>query len=147
MNRSARKEYIGTCMKKCCIAAVLLVIAVGKAAAADLPPFAERVAKAKDIEQQEQVRLYLKEKMYPVAGPVMAEAIRMCTDHPCASTEPFAVVADVTQDGSLEHIDFEPVTDSSSCIANSLARHLRVPPPPTGDQGTLPIVIEIKITP
>lgn len=134
-------------MKKYLTTMALLAVTVGMAMAGDLPSFAERVAKAKEMEQREQARRYLKDEMHPVAGPVMSEAIRMCTDHPCASTEPFALVADVTEEGSLAHIDFEPKTDSSACIANSLARSLRVPPPPTSENGALPIVIEIKIRP
>lgn len=133
-------------MKNYYTAIVLLVTLVGTATANDLPAFAERVSRAKEIEKQEATQQYLKERMSQVAGPVITEAIRICTNHPCASTDPFVVVADITQEGTLSHVDFEPKTDSSECFANALAR-VRLPVPPTGAGSSLPIVIEIKITP
>lgn len=147
MGRSARagRRYCEP-MKKYYAAIVLLVIVVGTASANDLPTFAERVSRAKEIEQQEAPQKYLKESMSPVAGPAITEAIRVCTNHPCANTDPFVVVADITPEGTLSQIDFEPKTDSSECFANALAR-VRLPVPPTAANGTLPIVIDIKITP
>jgi len=116
------------------------------ASANDLPTFAERVSRAKEIEQEESTQKYFKERMSPVAGPVIAEAIRMCTNHPCANTDPFVMVADITQEGTLTQVDFEPKTDSSECFANAVVR-FRFPEPPTGANGTLPVVIEMKIAP
>lgn len=119
--------------------------AAGQAAAEDFPALADRVSLAKQAELQEETRNYLRESMAPVADPFVAEAIRMCTNHPCASTDPFVVVADVTGEGVLSRVDYEPRTDSSECFANALAR-LRVPAPPTGAQGRLPIVLEMTIS-
>lgn len=131
-------------VKKASMAIVVLAAGVSMAWAGESPTFAERVSEARRIEQQESTRDYVREQVRQGTGAFTSEAIRMCTNHPCASTEPFVVVARVTEEGALSEIEYEPKTDASECFVNALAR-LRLPAPPPTANGSLPIVLEIQV--
>jgi len=125
---------------------LMLMLATAIVHANELPKFAERVATAKDIELQEPTQQYLQNAFYPVAGPVMSKAMRDCTNSQDANTKGFVIVADITQEGSLTRIDFEPKTNTAECFTRALVE-VHVPMPPTCSSGALPIVIEMEITP
>ncbi len=117
-----------------------------QANAADAPAFAERVALAKKLEEQNATAEYFQNGMYPAIGPSLASAMRDCTSRAGASTEKFTVVADVSQDGQFTHIAYEPNTNTAACFAAAMEL-LRAPPPPTCDSSALPIVIEMSVKP
>lgn len=124
--------------------ALVLLIAVAFGVSAEIvPTFAERVSTAKTVADLREIKDYIETLLTRTTRPFVLEAVRICTNHPCASTDAFTVVADVRQDGTLSNIDHEPKTDASECFANALGR-LRVPLPPLGVDGVFPIVFEIE---
>lgn len=117
------------------------------AAAADGQTFSERVALAKQVEEQSATTEYFRNGMYPAIGAALASAMRECMSRAGASTEKFSVVADISLDGKFTHIAHEPNTNTATCLAAAMAS-FRAPPPPMCDCGAaFPIVIDMSVTP
>ena len=109
--------------------------------------FAERVAIAKEIEAQEAFSTYFFKSLFPAIGPTIGGMMKHCLSLPDASKERFTLVANVTQEGVLTDIDFEPKSNNTgACFAKAFAT-LTAPPPPLCDCGVLPMVIDMKVEP
>ncbi|RIX48281.1 MAG: hypothetical protein D3M94_05165 [Rhodocyclales bacterium GT-UBC] len=104
--------------------------------------FADRVARAKQLEELQETQTYFSERMFPAIGTALAEAIRDCSADKEAAMNQVAVVADISPDGALSNIDHEPKTLAAVCLADAVAG-FQVPPPPVQAGNRMPIVIEI----
>ncbi|CAJ0775123.1 hypothetical protein LMG18095_00007 [Ralstonia thomasii] len=124
----------------------LLVFLSGNVLAAGAETFAERHQLARLAEGQEPTRSYLKDKMFPAVGPAVATAMRGCLTPPGVSTEPFTVLADLSQDGNFTRIVYEPKTDTAACFAAAMPS-FHAPPPPTQYGRPLPISIDMNVVP
>jgi hypothetical protein len=112
----------------------------------ELMSFAERVAAAKQLEEQKETQDYFNERMFPVIGKALADAIRDCTGEKKDNMDQFAVVANILSDGSFSNIDQQPKTLTAICFADAVAA-IQVPPPPVGANGYMPIVLEMSARP
>jgi hypothetical protein len=126
---------------------IALCLLTAQTAAADDRTFSERVELAKKIEKQSATTAYFQNAMYPAIGPALASAMRECMSRAGASTVKFSLVADISQDGKFTHIAYKPNTNTAACIAAAM-ESFRAPPPPMCECGSsLPIVIDMSVTP
>ena len=102
---------------------------------ADSDAFPDRVALAKRVESQPEAAQYFKTQMYPAIGPALASAMRECLPPGKPSPGKFAVVADVSQEGKLVNIDYEPKLKAAACLANAMAAFHTPPPVTCGCEG------------
>jgi hypothetical protein len=58
----------------------------------------------------------------------------------------FTIVANVKEPGQFKEIDFEPKSNTASCFADGLAS-LHLPPIKPCNCGSLPVVMDMSITP
>lgn len=111
------------------------------------PTFAERVKRATEIETQKAASEYLDGSFFPALGSNMSGIMKMCLNREGASTEKFTMVANVSPDGGLIDIDFEPKANNTAvCFAREIGA-LKAPPPPLCDGGVLPIAINMEVKP
>ena len=109
--------------------------------------FAERVAIAKEIESQKEASEYFFKNFFPTIGPSMGGIMKMCLARDNANIDKFTVVANVSLNGELIDIDFEPKSNNTgACFANELAT-VQAPPPPLCDCGVLPVTITMAVKP
>ena len=129
---------VGTC---------LLLVCCLSAAAAQPRTFEERRHIAQALEgNSKTVQGYLSSEMYPAIGSAMADAMRNCFERSGASSEPFSLVADVSQDGRFMQIAYEPKSNTAACFAKAISL-FRVPSPPALGQESFPIVMDMTIKP
>lgn len=130
-------------MHRLCLLGLLCSLANTGAAAT----FAERVAIAKEIESQKEASSYFFGSFFPALGSAMGGIMKMCLAREAASKERFTVVANVSLDGDLVDIDFEPkANNTAACFAKEVGS-LKAPPPPLCDCGVLPVAIDMAIKP
>ncbi len=126
-------------MNRILIAALLVSL---PAFAAD---FASRVAEAKRASATKEGAQY----EAALESNIVA-AIQSCI--PLGSTDPanlgsFTLVGDVTANGALKSVAFEPETRVSTCFASRFSKALLPNPPKTNQAAGYPIVIEFKVVP
>lgn len=123
------------------------VLLCGFSAVGSAATFAERVAIAKEIESQKAASDYFFESFFPSVGPTVGGIMKMCLAREGASAERFTLVANVSLDGDLIEIDFEPkANNTAACFAKEFSS-LKAPPPSLCDCGVLPVVIEMAVKP
>lgn len=110
------------------------------------PSFSERIAFAKAAEKQNEISNYLYKEMFPSIGPNMSELMKGCLAKKNASVDKFTIVANVKEPGQFKEIDFEPKSNTASCFADGLAS-LHLPPIKPCSCGSLPVVMDMSITP
>ena len=130
-------------MYRLCLLVLLCSFATTGAAAT----FPERVAIAKEVESQKAASDYFFGSFFPSLAPTMGGIMKMCLAREGASEEKFTLVANVSLDGDLIDIDFEPkANNTAACFAKEVGS-LKAPPPPLCDCGVLPIVIDMAVKP
>ncbi len=124
-----------------------LVLLCGFSSVDATETFAERVALAKKIESQKEGAAYLFGSFFPALGPAMGGIMKKCLVTDGASQEKFALVANVSLNGDLIDVDFEPKANSTAtCFVKDFGT-LKAPPPPICECGALPVTIDIKVKP
>jgi hypothetical protein len=125
--------------------AIALTLAVLTAHAGENTGFAGRVALANKFLAQEKTAAYVRDEMIPAIRPALYTAMRACRNYPGASSENFAVVADVTREGEFVDIDYEPKTNTGACMTRAMVSFRA--PPPACDCAVLPIHLYITPSP
>ncbi len=120
---------------------VITGLMAGAACAATAPAFNERVEHARQLEGQPVPNTYLHQKFVPVANTLLkSRQMQGCTKAPDASKERFTMVFDVTREGKVADIDYQPRTNTAQCLAAVWAA-AKLPPPPAGIEGGMSIYI------
>jgi hypothetical protein len=125
----------------------LVSLSIGLPALAGISTdFEARADHAKLIEQKPETQTYLYKHMFPAVGSLMAAAMKNCLAVPGATADKFTLVADISQAGSLSNIAYQPQSATAACFARAV-RSFRVPAPRTCKCESLPIVIDMNVTP
>jgi len=107
--------------------------------------FAERVAFAKEVEQQKEAENYFFNRLFPTIGPDIGGIMKWCSSIEGADHDKFTFVADINLNGEFTNIDFEPKTNNTgACFAKEITKVI-APPPPMCDSNALPFVLEMSI--
>jgi hypothetical protein len=122
---------------------VLLAI---PAYASSSPTFTERLERAKAVEGQPAPHEYIEKKIFAaMQTPAMKEKVAKCLKAPGTSKENFTLVADITKEGKVSGIDYQPRTNTAECLAAALST-MELPPPPASGNASLPIFIDWILT-
>jgi hypothetical protein len=113
---------------------------------AKLPNFSERVTFAKRAEEQSEIGDYLYKVVFPSIGSDMSSIMKDCLTMPNASVGKFTVVAEITEPGQFDKIDYRPRTNTAGCFADGLAS-LQLPKSKLCTCGSIPVVLDMAITP
>ena len=125
----------------------LLVLLCSFATVGAAATFAERLKLAEKIEVQKEASEYFRRHFFPALGPSMGGIMKMCLDREGASKEKFTLIANVSSNGDLIDIDFEPKgNNTAACFAQEVGS-LKAPPPPLCECGALPVVINMEVKP
>ncbi len=125
----------------------LLVALLSFANLSTAATFAERVAFAKKIEAQKEASDYFFGTFFPTFGSSIGGIMKMCLARDGASQEKFTLVANVSLQGELVAVDFEPKSNNTgACFAKEFSS-LKAPTPPLCDCGLLPLVIDMAVKP
>jgi len=105
--------------------------------AGDYPSFDDRTSIAREIGKNPVVYSYLRSQIHLSMGGQLLKSLDGCMPSANSRPDSIRVVANVSADGEILHLDFEPKSDVVACVVATLPQ--RVAPPPTCVFGELPI--------
>ena len=105
--------------------------------AGDYPSFDDRVSIANEIGRHPVVYSYLRTQIDLSMGVPLLTSLDNCMPSANSRPDSIRVVANVSADGEILRLDFEPKSDVVACVVATLPQH--VAPPPTCVFGELPI--------
>jgi hypothetical protein len=104
--------------------------------------FDERVALAKAAEEDERFHPY-PAQMVREASSHFARTMRKCWPLSKQDPKPFALVAEIDQDGIARDVVVRPAHAAARCFAAGFASNRYLPPPEYPDRNSFPVTMRV----